>query len=141
EVELLGERREVARRDSAHGLHELLEPRRVAVELLEHRRARALEFVLRLARLEAFAEITPEGIEPGVRHLEETAHVAGAAPVEEGGAFRGVSVACRWPVAVPLEEAERHQRVREIRHGAGMEAEKSAKLLGRPGRSAERGED
>src|SRR5262249_20133574 len=106
EVELLGEGREVARRDAAHACHELFEARGVAVELLEHRRARALELVLRLARLEAFAEITPEGVEPGVRHLEEPAHVAGAASIEEGGALRGVAVACGRPVPVPLEEAE-----------------------------------
>lgn len=50
EVESLGEREEACSGDVAHGPHELLQPDRVAVKVLEHRLSGALHFVLRFAR-------------------------------------------------------------------------------------------
>ena len=46
------ERVEVGARDAGHRAHELLEPRQVGVELLEHRLLAVLDLVLRLAGLE-----------------------------------------------------------------------------------------
>src|ERR671919_372428 len=57
EVELLGERVEVAERDALHRFHELLEARGVAVELLEHRLAGVLDLVLGLAGAQRLGQI------------------------------------------------------------------------------------
>ena len=53
EVELLGERLEVDAREAGHRAHELLEPRQLGVELLEHALLAVLDLVLRLARCAA----------------------------------------------------------------------------------------
>lgn len=49
EVKLLGQRLEVSELQALHRCHELLEPRRVAVELLEYRLTGVLDLVLGLA--------------------------------------------------------------------------------------------
>ena len=60
EVELLRQRLERAHGDPGHRVHELLEPVRVAVELLEHRLAGVLDLVLGLAGPQRLGEIAPE---------------------------------------------------------------------------------
>src|SRR5581483_2997883 len=141
EIELLGERREIGRRDAAHRVHKLLQACGVAVELVEHRYAGALELVLRPAAPERFGELTPERVEAGIRHLEEAPDVARASPVEEGGGLRRVAIACRRAVAVPLEEPECDERIREVRYRARMKPDLGTKLLGRLRRGTQRRED
>src|SRR5262245_44216748 len=141
EVELLREGAEVARRDAAHGVHELLEALRVAVQLLEHPRAPMLDLVLRLPGAERLGEVPPEAVETRIRHLEEAADVAGAFAVEEERGLGRVPVAGRRSVAVTLEEAERDQRVEEVRDRARMESQGDAQLLRGPGARPERREE
>jgi hypothetical protein len=69
EVDLLSQRVGIAERDALHRFHELLQPRRVAVELVEHRLAGVLDLVLRLAGPQRLGEIAPESIKPRVAHL------------------------------------------------------------------------
>ena len=69
EIEPLRDRHEVRTGDAAHRADELLDTRGIAIELLEHRGATALELVLWLAGAETVFEIAPETEEPVVVHL------------------------------------------------------------------------
>ena len=104
EVELLGQGVEVAERDARHRVHELLESRRIAVELLEHRLPGVLDLVLGLAGLQRFGEIAPEAIEPRIGHLEDAADVGRAALVQKCRGLGGVAVAAIPAVPVAFQE-------------------------------------
>ena len=77
-VEFLGERREIAHRDAAHRVHELLQARWVRIERVEHGLACLLDLVLRLSGFQRRREIGPEPIQACVRHLEYPTDVLGA---------------------------------------------------------------
>ena len=128
EIELGSEGFEIAHRDPGHCLHELLEPFRLAVQLFEHRGPTVLGFVLRLAGSERLREVAPEGIQAGVGHFQEAAHVVGAVFVKEGRRFTRVAVSRIGAVAVALEKTERDQRVKEIGIRAAMQAERVLEL-------------
>ena len=140
EVDLLGEGVEVARGDARHGAHELLEARRVAVELLEHPGTRALDLVLRLACLQRFGQVAPERIEPGVGHLEEATDVGRALLVQERRRLRRVAIPSVVAVAVAPEEPERHECVEEVVDAAPVQAKASAELFTAHGLVTELGE-
>ena len=129
EVELLRECVEVAERDSLHRVHELLEPRRVAVQLVEHRLAGVLDLVLRLPGPQRLGEIAPESIQPGVQHLEDPADVRRALLVEERRGLRRVAIAAVGAVAVALEEPQRDERVEKVVDPARVQPEPFAELL------------
>ena len=128
EIELVGKGLEIGARDAGHRRHELLEPRRIGIELVEHRLAALLDLVLRLAGAERRGEIGPEGIEAAVRHFEQAADVAraGAIEIESGGGR--VHVARARAVAAPGEQAERDQSVEEVKGRARMKAERLLQL-------------
>src|SRR5437868_7132486 len=81
-VEFLGERREIAHGDAAHRVHELLEARRVCVELSEHGLAGLLDLVLRLSGFQCWREIGPEAIQPCICHLKYPTDILWALPHE-----------------------------------------------------------
>src|SRR5262245_54503422 len=83
EVEFFREGKKVSLGNTAHGAHELLEPRWIGVELLEHRPLGMLALVLRLSRLERRRQIGPKAVEPCICHLENTANILRAISVEE----------------------------------------------------------
>src|SRR5262249_39546559 len=105
------------------------EARRLAIELREHRGAGVLGLVLGLAGAQRILEVVPEAEEAIVVHLEEPAQVVLAAAHQESGALGGVRVVWAGPGPFPLEHAERHQRIDEVRDGTGMEAETLPELL------------
>ena len=129
EVELLGQRVEVSQRDALHRGHELLEPRRVAVELVEHRLAGVLDLVLRLARLQRLGQIAPERIQPCIGHLQDSADVGRAPLVQEHRGLGSVAIAATASVAVALQEPQRDQGVEKVVDPSGVEAEPFADLL------------
>ena len=129
EVELRSQRVEVAERDSRHRLHELLEPRRVAVELVEHRLAGLLDLVLGLPGLQRLGEIAPEWIEPLVGHLQDSADVGRAPLVQERRTLSRVAIAAVAPLTVPLQESQRDEGVEEVVDPSRVEAELFADLL------------
>ena len=92
------------RRDSAHRVHELLEPPGLAVELSEHGGACVFDLVLRAAGAEAFGQIPPEPVQAAVGHFQEAAHVVGAVVVKEGRRFTRVAISRTGTFAVALEE-------------------------------------
>ena len=114
EIERVRERLEVARRDSRHGLHELFEPFRLAVQLTEHRGAAVLRFVLRLAGPQRRGQVSPEGVEPRVRHFQKAAHVSRTLLVEEERGIPRIPIAAFGAIAVTLQKLERHQRIEEV---------------------------
>ena len=141
EVELLGERLEVDARDAGHRVQELLQPRRLGVELLEHPVAAVLGLVLWLPGAKRLGKILPEAEQAGVQHLEDAAHVAGAGPVQVEDTGSCVAVRRAGAVAVAIEEAHRHQSVEEVVGAAGVQAELGAELgRGEPARSQVREE-
>src|SRR5437762_1933009 len=77
-VEFIGERGEIAQGDATHRVHELLQARRVCIELAEHRLACLLDLVLRLSGLQRWREIGPEPIQTRVCHFEYPTDVLGA---------------------------------------------------------------
>ena len=60
--------------------------------------------------------------QPGVRHLEEAAHVVRRVAIEESARVEGVAIAASGPVAVAFEKPQRDQRIEEIRAGAVVKA-------------------
>src|SRR5207237_5287640 len=114
---------EVAGGDSAHCVHEQLEPLGFAVELGEHGRAGMLDLVLRLAGAKAIGKAAPERIEPGVGHLEKAAHELRALAIEEQRRLCRIAILRSGTVAVALEKPQRDERVEEVGIGAGMQAE------------------
>ena len=82
----------------------MLEPYRHAVQLFKHRGPTVLGFVLRLAGSERRREVAPEGIQAGVGHFQEAAHVVGAVFVKEGRRFTRVAISRVGTFAVALEE-------------------------------------
>ena len=141
EVEFPRKLLEVSGRDPRHGVHELLEARRVRIQLGEHRLARVLGFILRLARLESLGEVRPELIQASIRHLEDAADVSRAGSVEKKGALGSIRVARIETVAVTLQKLESHQRVREVRYGAWTELQGCSDFLARHRLSRELGEE
>ncbi len=114
--------------EAAHRGHELLEARRIGVQLVEHRAAVVLDLVLRLAGFQRRAEIVPVAEEPRVQHLQHAAHVAGLVLVEERRGVRRVAVLARGAVADAVEEPERHERVEEIVDAARVQTQHTAQL-------------
>jgi hypothetical protein len=137
EVELVGERLKIACGDSAHRIHELLEPLGPAVELGEHRRAGVFNLVLRLAGAEAVGEIAPESIKASVGHLKKATHKLRAVAIEEQRSFLRVAIAGFRSVAVTLEKAKRHQCVEEIGICSRMQLESKLQLAAGHGTNAE----
>jgi hypothetical protein len=128
EVELLGQRLEVGPRDPLHRGHELLEPRRVAVELLEHRPAGVHDLVLGPAGPQRLGQVSPESVQARVRHLEDPSDVRGA-PLVQRRRFGRVAIAALAPDAIALEELQGDERVDEVVDRSRMEAEPLADLL------------
>src|SRR5262249_28893818 len=141
EVELPREGLEVEAREAGHRAQELLEARLLGVELLEHALAAVLDLVLRLAGAQRGGEVVPEAEQARVEHLEDGADVARARAVEKEAPRGRVAVARGGPGAVALEEAQRHQRVEEVRDGARVQPELAAQLLAREAPRAEPRED
>jgi hypothetical protein len=121
---------------AGHRGQELLETCGIGVEHLEEARAATLELVLRKARPKPFGQTAPEGIQPAVRHLEESANIGRLLLVEEEVRLRSVGVL----VFVAGQESEGDQRVEEVPRRSGMQTEPSAKDLEVLGPGAELGE-
>ena len=131
EVELLRQRAERARGDPGHRVHELLEPGRVAVELLEHRLAGVLDLVLGLSGLQGLGEIAPESIQPRVGHLEDPADVGRARLVEKDrGRLRCCGSAHRS--LRPRDRAARGRRARRGSRGSRARADRAPRRSARP---------
>jgi hypothetical protein len=123
EVELVGEGLEIGEADPAHRIHELLEPLGIGIKLFEHRLARMLDLVLRLAGLERGRQIAPERVQARIGHFEDAADIGRAAPDQETAGLRRVAVAGAGAGAIAAKQVERDQRVEEIGRGARVEAE------------------
>ena len=137
EVELLCEELEVSGGNACHRVHELLEARRVRVELVEHRPAGHLDLVLGGAGPQGFGEIGPEGVEARVGHLEDAADIGRLVPVQEHRAVRGVGVDRVGAVSRSLEEAERDETVEEVATPSRAQTEPLAETIGAVGLRSE----
>ena len=123
EIELLGERFEVTRRDASHRIHELVELLRRRVELGEDGLTGVFDLVLGLTRLQPLGEIVPDLVEAIARHLENPSDVLRAVLVQEHGGLLRVPVQGRGAIPITVEHAERDEGVREVRDRARMEPE------------------
>ncbi len=140
EVDFLGQRLEVRAGNAAHRGHELLEARRIGVQLVEHRAAVVLDLVLRLTGFQCGAEVVPVAEEPRVQHLEHAADVAGLVLVEERRGVRRVAILARGAIADAVEEAERHEGVEEVVHAARVQPQHASQLRAGERARTERGE-
>src|SRR3954462_13908808 len=129
ELEPLGERTSGVERDPRHRMHELLEPRGIAVELGEHGGAAVLELVLGPAGLESLGEIGPESVEPTIEHLQQTTDVGRLVGIEKLRAVHGVSITRARSVAVAVQESQRDKPVQEVVYGARVQSEPLANLF------------
>jgi hypothetical protein len=121
---LLGDGLRGAHADARHGLEELFEAGRVAVENREEVSSR-LHLVLRPAGAQAVGERTPKRVQPRVRHLEHPADVRGPGAVEEHARLRRVRIAA----ILTVEHAERHERIEEVPGAAWMQLQALAECL------------
>jgi hypothetical protein len=71
------------------------------------------------AGAQGLGQLAPEGVQPGVGHLQDAADVGGLAPVEEVVRLGGVRVAA----AVAPEQAEGHEGVEEVTGAARVQAQ------------------
>ena len=78
-----------------------------------------LGLVLRPASFQRLRQVTPERIEPGVGHLQQSADIGLLVAIEEEIGGRGIGVGA----AAPLQHAERHQGIQEVVRAAPAEAE------------------
>jgi len=137
EIELLGKGLEVDARHTPHRAHELLEPRQLGVELLEHALLSVLDLVLRLAGAQRRGQVVPEAEQARVEHLQHAADVARAVPVQEEQPGRGVVVLRLRAVALALEEAHRQERIEEVLDAARVQLELRSQLRPRHAPRAE----
>ena len=119
EWELLRDRLPRGGTEAAHRTRELRQLGGVGVERFEEVAA-GLHLALRLPGSQSLGQRSPEPIQAGVRHLQNTADVRRLGRVEEQIGRRSIGVAA---VVVTLEHPERHQRVEEVSRTAGMQPE------------------
>ena len=142
EIELLGERFEVDARQAGHRAEELLELRRVGVELLEHAfLPPCLISFCGCPGAQRFRQIVPELEQPRVEHLQNAADVARAAAIEIKSAGGRVEILRVGAVAFALEEFHRHERIEKIGDAARMQFEFFPELRAGEPALAERRED
>src|SRR5258705_29951 len=103
--------------------------RQELVDTLEYRLE--LYFTLRLAGLECLSQFTPDPVEPGVAHLEESPNIGGALLVEERRRLGAVAIAAVGPLPFALEEAQCDQGVEEVVYGARVQREPRTDFLAR----------
>ena len=124
--EFLGDGNGRTHADAGHGLEEAGKPVRISVQARKEV-ATLLGLVLRSPSFQRLRQATPEWIEPGVGHLQQSAHIGLLVAIEEEISSRGIGISS----AAPLQHAERHQGIQEVARAAPAEAKAIAESLRR----------
>ncbi len=127
--------------NTAHRVHELLEPPGIAVKLLEHGLSGVFDFILGLARPEPFGEVAPKPVKAGIDHIQEATHILGAVAVEEELRLLRITIQCLRAIALAVQKAERNQRVEKIWNCPAVQTKSIPQLVGGHGFGAECSEE
>src|SRR5688572_7013020 len=87
-----------------------------------------LDLVLRLARLECRRQVSPESVEPRIRHFEDPADVLRALAIKKHCRLGAVAVSTRHAVAVALEQAKCDEGVQKVVRSARIEVQVAFKF-------------
>jgi hypothetical protein len=128
EIEAFSEGLEVWAGDTAHRGGELLDGCGALVELVEHWAASLFGLVLWRSGAQGLFQVAPEAKRSVVVQLEEPADVSVPAPDQAVGGCARVRVPRSRAVAIPGENAQCDQGVREVGDGARMQPEPLANL-------------
>ena len=98
-----------AHADTGHGLHETRQLGRIAIEDVKNVFP-VFGFVLGEACFQAFGEIAPKSIQPGVHHGQETADIRGLGFIKIEVRLRRVGI----ETVLPFQHPQSHQRIKKI---------------------------
>src|SRR5215510_5964298 len=123
EIEFLGQRFKVDPRKAGHCVKELLQLRRIRIELLENTFFALLGFVLRLTGSQGLRQAVPEFEEPCVQHLQNSTYVSRALPIQIQSRRGRIEIFGVLSFAFALQKFHYEKRIEEICDAARMQAE------------------
>ena len=120
--------------DPGHPAQEALQDLRVGIDDREQVFAAVLGLVLRQAGLQRLGQPVPEPVEPLVGHFQDAADIAGLGPIQVQRGLRRIGVGAG---RIPVQHAERHQRVEEVTRRARVQLQAPGQFLQRLGTAAQ----